>query len=256
MTDHGLAAGSTTSASSHDSIEVSTPAGVAWDSTNFLSGVTFDLRHDATSNDTVLKLRATVVLKADAPSKTALFLHVQPECITSLVLEDVVDEEIAAQQVEARRRLGSDLACLRFTLTRPPDLIGPKQCVLTPKNKASGDVLDLLRSLAHQPHFAIYFSQKLVPKWRLALLCELASTRVLRTNARQADVSSLYRGKGGAVIVVPQIPSAATAQHDAVPPQGSPPSYNELDPSPPPAPLEPPKGEIYATPTNSVGLVS
>lgn len=248
MTDDAFPTGPETSVFLHDSIDVSTPAIVTWDPSNFLGDVTFDLRRVSSSNDAFFKLRATVVLKADASSKTALFVHIQPERIISLALDNVADDQLSAHQVAARRKLGKDLTCLRFALTQPPDLIGPRLQSLTPKNKASGDILDSLRSLACQRHFAIYFSQKALLKSRLVSLCESATTGVLKTNARQADLSSLYRGKGGEVIVVQKLSPAAGTSCDTVPPHGSPPSYNELDPSPPPAPGETPRGETYPSP--------
>lgn len=251
MTDHEGSAGPTAGSSPDDNVDVSTPAVVTWDSANCLSDVTFDLRHASSSNDAFFKLRTTLVLKASAPSKTALFLHIHPERVTSLILgipADVDKNGMAAHQVEARRRLGTELICLQFALAQSPDLIGPKLPSLVPKNRASGEILDSLRSLACQRHFSIYLPQKAVLQSRLVLLCQLASIGVLKTNSRQADLSSLYRGQGAEVINIPNSsPSAAaaapTAPREIVPP----PSYNDLDPRPPPAPLEAPRSKIYPT---------
>lgn len=254
MTDQESSAGPTAGSSPDNNLDVSTPAVVTWDSANCLSDVTFDLRHVSSSNDTFFKLRTSVVLKASAPSKTALFLHIHPERIVSLVLDDGDKHEIAAYQVEARRRLGTELTCLRFALTRSPDLIGPKLPSLVPKNRASGEALDSLRSLACQRYFSIYLPQKAAQQSRLVSLCELASLGVLKTNSRQADLSSLYRGQGAELINVPN-PSSSTAAAAATAPRENvpPPSYNDLDPSPPLAPLEAPRSKIYPTFQNSFG---
>lgn len=245
MTDYELSAGPAANPISDDNVDVSTPAIVTWDDSICLSDVTFDLRRVSSSNDTLFKLRATVVLKASAPAKTALYVHIHPELIVSLDVDNVGKDEAAAHP-EARKRLGPDLTCLRFALSQPPDLIGPRLHSLAPKTKPSGDILDLLRSLACQQHFSIYFPQKAVLKSPLVSLCELASTGVLKTDTRQADLSSLYRGKGGEVITVQKPCFAADASREAATPHGNPPpGYNELDPSPPLAPVEPPRGKIY-----------
>lgn len=251
MTDPQPPAGLTASVNPDVNIDVSTPAFVIWDSNNYLHDVTFDLRRLAGSDDALFKLRATVVLKACAPNRTAIFVHIYSERITSLALEDVGTDESLAHLVEARKKLDTDLTGLRFALAQPPDVIGPKLHSLAPKNKASGDVMDSLRSLASQKEFTIYFPQKALPKTQLLSLCNLASTGALKTNPRQADLSSLYRGNGGQVIAVQDPRPVASASCEAGPSHGSPPSYNELDPSPPPAPLEIPRGKAHILPSKS-----
>lgn len=242
MADDGLRTAPTAGAAPDGNIAVSTPAVVAWGSSNILSDVTFDLRHVSSTNDAFFKLRTIVLFKADAPSKTPLFLFIHPERIRSLHLDESETEGTASRE-EACKILGSDTTCLRFTLATSPDLIGPKVTNLTPKNKASGDVLDLIRSLAHQNDLAVYFPRSVLSKVLLVSLCKAASSGVLKSIARQADLASLYRGKGGEVMIGSETPTIA-ASHDVVPPHGSPPSYDELGPSPPPAPLVTPKGKI------------
>lgn len=246
MADSGQPSGPATSSASSN-IDISTPAVIAWGPSDFLSDVTFDARRLESTNEAFFKLRSTVTLKASAPTKTPFFVFIQPERI-KLLQSDSSGTDEAEQSLHAetaRKKLGTDSVCLRFVLTKPADLVGPKIADLTPKNQASGTVLDSLRSLARQDSFAVYFARNVLSQSRLYTLCEAASDAGLRSIGRQADLASLYRGKGGQVISEPEAPDddASTVSWN------SPPSYNELGPGPPLAPLGSPKGKIlYSRP--------
>lgn len=228
-------AGSATSGagSSTLDVDISTPAVVKWASSDTLLEVTFDARRLDSTNDAFFKLRRTVTLKAAPSTKTPLFVFIAPEQIESLEFVEPAKAEPGAtgHDEEARKKLGSDQVCLRFGLKRPADLVGPKDLDLTPKNKVSGVVLDSLRSLSHHDSFAVYFARNVVSQVRLKSLCEAANNGLLKSIVRQADLTSLYRGKGGQVIKEVGAPVAASIEPD------SPPSYDELGPGPPPAPL-------------------
>lgn len=238
MADPELPAASAASSPSSN-IDISTPAVVEWGSTGVLSDVTFDARRLQSTNDAFFKLRSIVTLKAFSPAKTPLFVFVHPERIQALQIDDVEAEEASP----ARKKLGTDVIRLRFVLTKPADLVGPKTADLTPKNKASGAVLDSLRSLARQDHFAIYIPRNVLSRARLVVLCEKASSGGLKSIARQVDLTSLYRGKGGELINKPEeVDDASTASWN------SPPSYDELGPGPPEAPLDSPSGKPLRSP--------
>lgn len=228
-------AGSPTSGagSSTLDVDISTPAVVQWASSDTLLEVTFDARRLDSTNDAFFKLRRTVTLKAASSTKTPLFVFIPPEQIESLGFVEPAATETGAvgHDEQARKKLGSDTICLRFGLKRPADLVGPKDLDLTPKNKASGVVLDSLRSLACHDRLLIYFARNVVSQARLKSLCEAANNGLLKSIGRQADLTSLYRGKGGQVIKEAGAPVAASIEAD------SPPSYDELGPGPPPAPV-------------------
>lgn len=239
----------TTGPSLGDNIDISTTVFVTWGCRETLAEATFDARRVDSTQDAFFKLRSTIVLKTSAPRKTPFFLFIHPERIQSLEL-DAAEAEETTRQEEARTTLGSDTVRLRFTLTRPADLVGPRVPDLTPKNKASGDVLDSMRSLAQQVGFEIYLPRNVLSQARLASLCKAASSGALKSIARQADLTSLYRGKGGQLFAQPDAPPGYVA-----PPPSSPPSYDELGPSPPLAPLKKPSGKPAlllspATPTS------
>lgn len=218
--------------SSNLDVDISTPALVAWPTSDTPLEVTFDARRLDSTNDAFFKLRRTLTLKAAPSTKTPLFVFIPPEQIDRLELVEPATAEpgAASHDAEARKRLGSDITCLRFALKRPAVLIGPEDLDLTPKNKASGIVLDSLRSLAHHDSLVVYFARNVVSQARLKSLCEAANNGILKSILRQADLTSLYRGKGGHVITVAGAPVAASNEPD------SPPSYDELGPGPPPAP--------------------
>lgn len=216
-----------------DDIDISTPAFVTWGLGRSLSEATFDVRRIGSMNDAFFKLRTTVLFKASAPRKTPVFLFIHPERIRAMVLgEPEANQEI--QHEEACKTLSTDTVCLRFVLSEPVDLVAPGELSdLTPKNKASGETLDSLRSLARQEDFAVYFPRNALSQARLISLCEAASSGNLKSIARNADLASLYRGKGGRVVAV-----HSDGPDDVAAGPSNPPAYNELEPSPPFAPLD------------------
>lgn len=234
MADPGVPLGPTAaSPPTDDDIDISTPAFVTWGVGRSLSEATFDVRRIGSTSDAFLKLRTTVLFKASTPRKTPVFLFIHPERIRAIVLgEPEADQEIHHE--EACKMLSTDTVCLRFVLSRPVDLVGPGELLdLTPKNKASGETLDSLRSLACQEDFVVYFPRNALSQARLVSLCGAASSGALKSIARHADLASLYRGKGGRVIIV-----HSDAPDDVAAGPSNPPSYDELEPSPPLAPLD------------------
>lgn len=229
MADQDVPTAPIACSSTDESIDISTPAFVAWGSGDTLAEVAFDARRVDSTSNAFFKLRVSVLCKASAPAKTPLFLFIHPERVQSLQLDSSNADQHAYQE-DARKKLGSDVVCLRYALKKPADLIGPKAFDLTPKNKASGAVLDSLRSLAGQDTFVVLFPRNVLSQTRLMSLCEAASSGVLKSIARQADLASLYRGKGGQVITQLGTPGGTCSG------PSNPPPYNELGPSPPLAP--------------------
>lgn len=214
--------------SSNDINVSAAPAAVTWDGhTQPLTDVTCDIRRYAPSNTAFVKLRATVALKAPAPAKTSIFLFLHPERIRTVALDESPE---STPQETVKKKLGQNTYCLRFTLERPADLVGPASPEnITPKNRASAEILLHLRSLARETNFTVHLPAKVASKTRLLLLCEAASGHELTSITWQADMTCLYGGKGGRVIGdAPEAPSA------------NPPSYDELEPGPPLPPVNGP----------------
>jgi len=163
------------------------------DQISILKDLSLDLHHEVRSDKAFFKISALVVLKAHPGRSKRVYLFVHPECIQSLTLED---------NPETRYELGPGTIRLRFGLSSPMTLLGPK-LNLTPQSKASGDILDALRVLAGQLSFAVYtnLSAKLLPG-QLPSLCEAVSQHRLGSIADHANPAKLYGGKGGQVVNV------------------------------------------------------
>jgi len=163
------------------------------DQISVLDNLRLGLYRNIQSEKAFFRISAQVALKASTHRHSRIYLFVPPEHIKSLTLED---------NPETQHKLGSGTVCLRFSLSTPPTLFGPK-LALTPKNKAAGDRLDALRALASQLSFSVYTnpSTKLLPR-QLLLLCEAASQHQLRSITALADPANLYDGEGGQAVEV------------------------------------------------------
>jgi hypothetical protein len=187
-----------------------------------------------------------------------LFLFIAPELLRTLILDESVTDAydpITTYWAEATQELGSAF-CLRFELdgAEKAMLVGPKLSTLATKNTASGRVLKSLQSLAGASSFAIYISQKVLLKAQLASVCEAVSNQTLKSPQAQSDLASLYRGKGGQVIKPSPVAAAAAGSgHDSIVQQAeSPPSYDELAPSPPALPRISGKVSHIHTPSSTI----
>ncbi|ORY61014.1 uncharacterized protein BCR38DRAFT_50567 [Pseudomassariella vexata] len=196
-----------------------------------LSDLRFDFIYDTLSHDAFFKLRLKVaMLKSKTKPKprgkpnkgtkgnqsTTLFILVPPERIQRLTLGD------------HEKQFGVDTVCLRFDLINPAKIVGPKQQpekeqVLDACGKEGSDVLDALQSLAQATSLAVYttLSSRTLASSRLQMLCADATEGRLKSDAGQANLSSLYGGTGGDVMCT------------SAPADDNPPSYHEAGPGPP-----------------------
>ncbi|KAL7619353.1 hypothetical protein AAE478_009890 [Parahypoxylon ruwenzoriense] len=199
-----------------------------------LPHVNFDLHYNVRSTKAFFKLRAVAALKAQSRShKTNVFLFIYPERIRTVCLEE------SPCAVEAKA-LGPDVICLRFDLSRAPDLVAPKDS-LAPRNQASGKMLNSLRALSQQTTFAIYagIPCRTLPRRQLRSLCEIASRGGLGSIAAHCNTASLYAGNGGRIIEGDNF-RVSTVAAASVPHEGSgalempgesPPAYDQLPPN-------------------------
>ncbi|ROV89394.1 hypothetical protein VSDG_08691 [Cytospora chrysosperma] len=186
-----------------------------------LHQVTFDVRFNAASQAAFFKLCVPVKLKGIPHAKTPLFLYIHPDCVASLVCDgpDKTPDDL-------RQKLGTDaIACLRFCLHKPADMIGPRASLLAPRRaKGHGDKLDAFKLLAQETTLTVYLAHgDSLSEGLLRSLCAAVTGGSLQTPDGAADMSGLYAGIGGEVVQF----------GDSCPP----PSYHELGASPPPPPL-------------------
>ncbi|KAH8756101.1 hypothetical protein F5883DRAFT_383269, partial [Diaporthe sp. PMI_573] len=187
--------------------------------------VTFGIRFDAASGAAFFKIRAPVGLKAAGSNsaKTPLFLYIHPDRITSLSY----DVPSAVQDL-VRGKLGPSPSCLRFGLTRPADMVAPSVS-LAPQNRGHGEKLDSLKLLAQATYFSVYWTHATLCKAQLRPLCDAIAARNLKAIGAAAELQGLYGGAGGKVLEGSEL---------CIPvPKTAPPSYSELAPSPPGAPV-------------------
>ncbi|KAK8207406.1 hypothetical protein IWZ01DRAFT_509852 [Phyllosticta capitalensis] len=196
------------------------------------------IRLDVGSKCASFKLRIPVALKAQR-TKTSVFLSIPPEQILSLHSEHGPVPDIV------RGKLNTHVTSLSFSLSKAPLVITPS-IPLTPKNKKSGEVLEGLQSLASSTAFTIYIPSRYISRHGLDVLCRLAIGTDLKTHPKEASLASLYGGSGARCFpgdefrfAAPADNTAPTAENKAAdnyPPADSPPSYDELAPTPPPFP--------------------
>lgn len=198
--------------------------------------VTFEMRFDADGAAAFFKIRVPVGLKGAGhdSAKTPLFLHIHPDRITSLGCEapSVVPDLV-------RRNLGPSLSCLRFSLARPADMVVPSVSPLAPQNKGHGEKLDSLKLLAQETSFTVYWKRASTPsEAQLQPLCDAVAARTLKSISAAADPQGLYGGAGGKVLQGSELLLPV--------PKTSPPSYSEIAPPAPGAPINP--GKMHAGP--------
>lgn len=177
-------------------INIHTTAVVAHDDVH--TKLDLQLQYDRSNNTAFFKLRASLVLKDG--KKTHVYLFLAPDCIKLLNLDESPDPDTIPPDLA--KTLGSSFLCLRFTCSRPPDLIGPSKGGLTPKNKTVGLVLDQLRLLARSMIFSIYIPHQSISKRQLQSICDGINDKLLGTHPGQLDLATLYQGSGGVKVEV------------------------------------------------------
>lgn len=216
--------------------------------------VHFHLHFDAASKTAFFKLRIPVILEPLLHNSTPLFIFIHPERIDSLAeIEDVTSNELVNHLSKSRQATGSQLH-LRFTLSRPADLILPKTIFgkafhdatlhahatvekgteqPTVHGNASTGVAYLMMLLARVSVFDVHANMASVKEGSTAnvisTLCAAASSRTLSSNIASSDLASLYGGKGAQVLEL------LTLSFDAPSYTESPPAYNEVAPNAPAA---------------------
>ncbi|KAI1746555.1 hypothetical protein F4782DRAFT_544180 [Xylaria castorea] len=186
--------------------------------------ITLDIQFSAASGAALLKLKAPLGIKALANNKTPLFLYIPGDRISSLV-QDVPD---AAPEV-VTAKLGAVPSRLQLSLSRPADMVGPLVS-LAPRNRSHGNMMDCLKLLAQETRLSVYLAHPSLSEAFLRPLCNAVASGTLKPIDSAAALRSLYRGLGGKVLGGDELRIPV--------PFASPPSYDELGPMPPQAPLK------------------
>jgi hypothetical protein len=194
---------------------------------------TFDCHFCPKSGSASFRLRASVQLKGLGRKATTLFVFIASERIQTLACN--ISERTRMPDA-VRKVLGDgDILLMRFGLSQPVDLVVPPHSPFVPKKKIFWDMFDSLKVLAQQTSFTVYLKLEKPPSQEcLEALCNVVSSGRLSTNPAHVDISRLYDGKGGKVLVGAELALPA----DVTAPVDSPPPYEDAGPPPPAPPLD------------------
>ncbi|EKG09527.1 hypothetical protein MPH_13421 [Macrophomina phaseolina MS6] len=192
-----------------------------------------DIAFQSNKNAAKFKIRVPILLEAFT-RVTNLIVFIDPEQILSMKRDAAgngIPKLVETAMVTSRVCTSShDISALRFSLARPPRVVVPKGTLLTPRKDSNAAVLSLLKSLARSTQITLYLplDKDDVGK-ALDDLCTAAGPTNLHTLAGD-NLKRLYGGKGGVIL---DCESDDTDERSP-----SPPSYDELGPTPPPPPPE------------------
>ena len=175
-----------------------------------------------------LQLSIPVKLKgsfAHAP----VHIHVHPSQIQSAeyTSSDNVPEAV-------QTKLSGRLARLSMTLSEPVHFIVPcnTPSPLRARSRASGQVLDALRTLSRATLLSIYMEDQDATRAHLLPLCALLAAGRAVPLSPYTETFRLFGGSGGRRWVDDSMPPS-TEEDDSLPP----PRYDELGPGPPMPPI-------------------
>lgn len=187
---------------------------------------------DATTGSAVgvfLRLHIPVKLK-NVPARTPIHVHIRPSCVQSCTFAVAVDAPEAVRAVSQ-----CQLASLSMKLSGPVQIVVPHTMALSSrpaKNRASGRVLDAIRSLgrATVTQLVMYMPANLAPRTHLQRLSALLTGGGLQELPPYTELFKLFGGLGGRIWdVEPSYPTTSPP-----PPNGggegdgdSPPPYHE-----------------------------
>lgn len=167
------------------------------------------------SNKVVSFRLCTVLFRRHSKKPVPIYLLIRPQQVHSIAWSQPLrpSEDVAGSQGGA--------ICLEFHLNSPATLVTPLDPMRL-NDKSQVAVLKLVRSAGRQTFLSICISDGVIPAPQLTALCE-AKYQDFEGSSRHANIDGLYGGQGGKVVDVDETES--------------PPSYNELEPPPPMAPV-------------------
>lgn len=208
------------------------------------ANIAFDLHFRPATTTASIRLRAPIMLKGLGRKMTPLFLFIPPEQVESMAF---VGQEEAQATENIQKGLGtSGAVSFRFKLKQPGDLVVPPLDSLVPKKKVYWQLLDSLKSLALALEFVVYLNPNTIPSEEgVRCVGDALSGGKFATSVPHADVSRLYDGKGGKVLMPSDLDKSVPVPEHEPEPEDSPPSYGELGPGPPAPPIK--EGNLFHT---------
>lgn len=204
---------------------------VAWKATNgqiqYTDGLSLDLYMDISTNTAIFKLYGYILLKGNRgkSGKQAIYLFVHPESIRAITLETV-----HGTPSQPLANLKPNYHSLCFSLTKKPHLVIPQNNILESRPKTAA-LLDSIRALATVVDFTVSFNNTEAiasTLHNLRLVASVFSSTSTGSrpsaNARRANLSALYAGRGGEIVHANDATASAAVQ--------PPPLYTEAAPGP------------------------
>ncbi|KAH7042202.1 hypothetical protein B0J12DRAFT_209391 [Macrophomina phaseolina] len=184
--------------------------------------VSVAIAFDSQQKTVSFRLRLPVFLKSPDGRKSSFYLLIHPEHITSVDSSIDVPEHVASM-------LAAEPVGIRLVLARPGGVVvGPAHVDPTPKTKISTDSLAMLHSMAGAAEVTLYLACSSFSKARLQKLTCIANDNSWRPSPRLSNIPTFYSGNGGRILE-----SNVLAPAISSPVAESPPSYDELAPTPP-----------------------
>jgi hypothetical protein len=158
----------------------------------------------ATSNDgatgsavgVFIRLHIPVKLK-NVPARTPIHIHIRPSRVQSCTFAIAVDAPEAVRAVSQ-----CQLASLSMKLSGPVQIVIPHTMASSSrpaKTRASGRVLDAIRSLSRATQLVMYIPANLAPRTHLQRLSALLTGGGLQELPPYTELFKLFGGSGGRI---------------------------------------------------------
>ncbi|KAF4450431.1 hypothetical protein F53441_6430 [Fusarium austroafricanum] len=186
-----------------------------------IKSITLTTRFDTTC--ALFELSIPIKLKGIKTS-SSLLLRIPPSSIASF---DFLSSATVPQAVQDK--FTSTALCLNFHLHQSLKVLLPADThePLYPLRAQSGTVLDAIRQLTNVTSFSVYTEALVLSNAQLSSISDAIGQGLLPPCCD--DLASLYSGTGAKAITLSPDTLSSTSQH--------PPSYDEVEPPPPSAPI-------------------
>lgn len=190
--------------------------------------VLFSVMCNHDSQTASFKLQMTIDLstrRSALHKRTPFFIYIHPETITTLT-----HQAINNAPARVYDKFGPDAAvsCLKFRLTKHPDLIVPKDIVIAKQCKGRENI-KALQDLASRTALAVYVQRTDLPDMYARVISQTVTSPEIRSAFKAHDLNRLHGGKG-ARIWLPSgdlLPSLEPASAPASPPPAYPDSHSD-----------------------------
>lgn len=184
------------------------PAFVTWQSSGgekqCLENLDIVLTYRDDSKQALIRLQTGLKPKKES-ARPNIYLVIKPDQIQAVSCsknedDQGVSETEKQQHWDARMKLNSSIHSLRFVLRSPAVLVVPKQYLFSSFRAGSQATWKSWETFARDTlQFMVHFPTKSVSKARLLSCCQ-ALSRPGNITSIDADITSLYGGRGGRIV--------------------------------------------------------